>query len=201
MTGLPTLLSRRARRALARARARASVWLALLRPAAAPIAAALAAVLLLSAWASSGAAGRARPLRVQPGVVLLPTSDDAQATSAFFRIENPGDVPDDLIEARTDAAARVELSTHKHAAMSGTPRTAKALAVPPRGRLAMSPMGDDLVLIRPHKLAPGERVEFTLRFRRTGEVRISAVAVRAVDLREALTQLNAPPPDPTSATR
>ncbi|WP_051813217.1 copper chaperone PCu(A)C [Kitasatospora sp. MBT63] len=146
-------------------------------PVAAPVAAAAVTLLVLGGWVTAGAAGRAGPVQVEPGWVLVPAGRSPVATAAFFTVRNPGDVPDELIGASTAVAAQVTLSRHEHRGGGARPAETASLPVPARGALTMDLMSADLVLARPEPLTPGRRVEFRLRFRRSGEVRVAAVAV------------------------
>ncbi|NUU23289.1 MAG: copper chaperone PCu(A)C [Streptomycetaceae bacterium] len=165
-----------------------------LTAAAPPLVAGLAAILLLAAWVGAGAAGRARTVRVTDGVILVGTGAAPAATGAYFRIENPGDVPDELIDVRVDFdrpdATPAHLTTHEHtgegATETGRPKVVNQLTVPARGRLVMSPMGEDVSIPRPGRLIPGQRVDFILTFRNSGDIRVTATAVSPTDLRDAL---------------
>ncbi|MEV4615538.1 copper chaperone PCu(A)C [Kitasatospora sp. NPDC049258] len=148
----------------------------------APIGAAALTLVVLGGWVGLGGAGRARPVRAAPGWVLIGTGANPAATSAFFTVRNPGDVPDRLTGASTSVAERVTLSRHVHRGGGARPAEADALTVPARGELAMDLMGADLVLVRPERLTEGQRVEFVLHFRRGGDLRVTAVAVTAQQL-------------------
>ncbi|MDH6124013.1 copper chaperone PCu(A)C [Kitasatospora sp. GP82] len=140
-----------------------------------PLAAAAAALTLLSGWTAVGGAGRARPVQAEQGWILVPAG--AAPAAAFFTIRNPGDVPDELVGADWDLPGHVALKEHRHLGATGTWALAPALTVPARGELAMSPEGADILVSEPPPLHVGQSVEFTLRFRRSPELRVRAQAV------------------------
>ncbi|PBC75611.1 copper(I)-binding protein [Streptomyces sp. TLI_235] len=140
-----------------------------------PTAAAAAALALLCGWTSAGGAGRAAPVEAGEGRILV--SATGVATAAFFVLRNPGDVPDELTGASWGPAGRVVLKRHVHRGATGSWEPVAELAVPARAELRMSPEGADLLVVRPPALRVGQRVEFTLHFRRGPDVRVRAVAV------------------------
>ncbi|MFJ1708810.1 copper chaperone PCu(A)C [Kitasatospora sp. NPDC088346] len=150
--------------------------------AAAPVGAGAVTLLVLAGWVGLGGAGRSRPVEVDQGWVLIGPGGSPVSTSAFFTVRNPGDVPDLLLGASTALSGRVALSRHEHRDGGARPAETDALAVPARGALTMDLMSADLVLSRPGPLVRGQRVEFRLRFRRSGEVRATAVAVTPQEL-------------------
>lgn len=99
--------------------------------------------------------------------------------AAFMRIENRGEVPDQLIEAACDVASRVEL--HETSIQGGMMqmRPVAAIDLPAGGEAVLQPGGLHLMLLGlRRKLEPGEQIELRLRFARAGEMTL-AVPVRA----------------------
>ncbi|MFD8753878.1 copper chaperone PCu(A)C [Kitasatospora sp. NPDC059577] len=146
-----------------------------------PVAAAALALVLLTGWTAVGGAGRTRPVEAAPGWVLLPAAGAAPATAAFFTIRNPGDVPDELIGAEWEFGGKVTLKRHLHQGAAGRWEPAPALPVPGRGELVMSPEDADLMIADPPPLRAGQWVGFTLTFRHSPELRLSARVLAAAD--------------------
>jgi len=155
-------------------------WTAAVRAAAIPIAAAGLTLTLLTGWVAAGRAGTSRPVQVSAGWILVPTSP--ATTAAFFTVRNPGDVPDTLLQATSTVSPDVELSRHLHVGTEGRPDPVASLAIPARGELRMAPHVADVVIANPPDLRPGQQVTFTLRFRHSGTVTVSAIAIRPEDL-------------------
>jgi copper(I)-binding protein len=135
----------------------------------------------LAVWVGSGNAGR--PARVEvvgAGRVLLPYGD-TRDTAAFFRISNPGDVDDRLVgvTSASGAGGDVELSRHRSAGGGAAYReTVVSAVVPARETLTMSPHGLAVTLRAGEGWRAGDRVPFTLDFRRSGRIEVVAVVVR-----------------------
>ncbi|GAA2237073.1 MULTISPECIES: copper chaperone PCu(A)C [Kitasatospora] len=150
-----------------------------------PLAAAAACLVLLSGWTAFGGAGRARPVRAEgTGWILLPAG--AGPASAFLTVRNPGDVPDELTGVSWDRSGRLALKEHRMLGATGSWSYAPTVTVPARGELAMSPDGADILISDPPALRAGQWAEFTLRFRRSPELRVRARAVRAGELSAVL---------------
>ncbi|MGK4580124.1 copper chaperone PCu(A)C [Kitasatospora sp. HPMI-4] len=145
-----------------------------------PLAAAVASLVLLSGWTAFGGAGRDRPVRAEPGWILVPTGGGP--TAAFFTVRNPGDVPDELTGVGWDRPGRPALKEHRMAGATGSWAYSPAVTVPARGELAMSPEGADILISDPPALRPGQWVEFTLHFRRSPELPVRARAVTPAEL-------------------
>ncbi|GAA1914797.1 copper chaperone PCu(A)C [Streptantibioticus ferralitis] len=145
----------------------------------APLIAGAAALALLCGWVMAGGAGRARPVRVADGVILIPTGGAGAETAVFFTVRNPGDVSDQLTGASWQFPGPVALRRHQHLGSAGRSLATAALPVPARGELAMAPMTGDLVVTVPSALRTGQRVRFALRFRYGPRVQVDAVAMPA----------------------
>ncbi|MFI9161517.1 copper chaperone PCu(A)C [Kitasatospora aureofaciens] len=148
-----------------------------LKAAGPPVGAAALALALLTGWTAVGGAGAPRPVEADDGWMLLPTAGAASATAAFFTIRNPGDVPDELTGASWDFGGPVTLKRHLHQGAAGRWEPVSALPVPGRGVLAMSPEDADLMIAAPPPLKPGRRVEFTLTFRHSPPLRLTATVL------------------------
>ncbi|MFC9325630.1 copper chaperone PCu(A)C [Kitasatospora sp. NPDC057015] len=130
---------------------------------------------LLCGWTSFGGAGRAEPIEVGEGRILL--SATGGVTAAFFVLRNPGDVADELTGATVGPGSRAVLKRHVHRGAAGSWEPAGQLSVPARAEVRMSPEGTDLLVVRPPALRAGQWVEFTLHFRRGPDRTVRAVAV------------------------
>ncbi|MEU4114791.1 copper chaperone PCu(A)C [Kitasatospora sp. NPDC028055] len=146
-----------------------------------PVGAAALALALLSGWTAVGGAGGPRRVEAGPGWVLLPTAGAATATAAFFTIRNPGDVPDELTGAEWEFGGTITLKRHLHQGAAGRWEPAPALPVPGRGELAMSPEDSDLMIPAPPPLRPGQSVGFTLTFRHSPPLHLTAEVRTAAD--------------------
>lgn len=98
---------------------------------------------------------------------------NAKTGAAFFVIENHSDSDDRLIEARSDAAERVELHTHLEDA-NGIMRMIEVedgFAVPAHGTHALMRGGDHVMFMGLNApFVQGENVTVTLVFENAGEV-------------------------------
>jgi copper(I)-binding protein len=139
-----------------------------------PVGAAALALALLTGWTAVGGAGQPRPVEADAGWVLLPTTEGASATAAFFTIRNPGDVPDELTGASWDFGGRIVPKRHLHEGAAGRWEPAEGLPVPGRGELAMSPEDSDLMIVSPPPLKAGQQVGFTLTFRNSPPLHLTA---------------------------
>ncbi|MFD9690945.1 copper chaperone PCu(A)C [Kitasatospora sp. NPDC059146] len=147
-----------------------------------PVGAAALALALLTGWTAVGGAGVGpRPVEAGPGWVLLPTAGAATATAAFFTIRNPGDVPDELTGADWEFGGPITLKRHLHQGAAGRWEPVPGLPVPGRGELAMTPEDADLMIPAPPALRPGQRVAFTLTFRHSPPLHLTAEVRTAAD--------------------
>ncbi|MGW9173540.1 copper chaperone PCu(A)C, partial [Streptomyces decoyicus] len=117
----------------------------------------------LTAWTASGNAGRPAKLSVSEGRVLIPTGTDA--TAAFFTVRNTGAADDVLTGVTGPAGHRAMLSRtvdigHNARSMA----MVRAATVPAGGALTMTPTTLDVMVSPPPRLAPGDRLTFTLHF-------------------------------------
>lgn len=146
-----------------------------------PVAAAGLALAGLTTWVGAGHAGSPARIRITVGRVLLPTGGSPE-TAAFFRITNEGGSTDRLLGVTSPGVpGGVTLARHRMGGGATAYRASIASVEIPAGRtVAMSPHGMDLTVPVPAGVwRAGDRVSFTLTFRRGGRVRTSAVVVRA----------------------
>ncbi|RSO12285.1 copper chaperone PCu(A)C [Streptomyces sp. WAC 06783] len=148
-----------------------------LRSAAAPLLAGVLTLGCLTAWTLAGNAGTPAEVRVTEGRILVPSN--TEATAAFFTISNTGTTADELTGVTGPAGHRAMVGRDVEVA-PGAHRMemAGAVGVPARGALRMAPTDLDVMVSPPPRLAPGDRVVFTLHFRDSGAVEAEAVAVR-----------------------
>ncbi|QDQ14190.1 copper chaperone PCu(A)C [Streptomyces spectabilis] len=145
----------------------------------APVVAAALTLGGLSAWVAAGAAGGPARISVTDGRVFLPYGSVAE-TAAFFRITNSGDSDDVLESVRSPQAVDVMLSrtVEREGANVESMRMVESATVPAGRRITMKPDGLDVMLRPERALRLGAEVPFVLRFRHSGEVRVTAVVVR-----------------------
>ncbi|MGW3436068.1 copper chaperone PCu(A)C [Streptomyces bacillaris] len=138
--------------------------------------ASLAAVGALSAWTAAGYAGSPARIEVREGRVLLPVVP-GRTTNAYFRIVNTGGSPDRLLSVTARSGRDPGLTVHRMTTSNGAYRERSGpVDIPAYGEVEMSPHGSAVTLGADPAWQPGERVTFTLDFRRAGEVTVDAVA-------------------------
>jgi periplasmic copper chaperone A len=151
----------------------------LIRAVAGPVICAAVLTGLLAGWVAGGGAGTLTRVRLQVTQAAVPmrafTPQAAAAigtATTFLTIRNLTGTPDELIAARSPAAARVLLTERTGPA---APRTViGALVIPAHGTLTLSPFGDDLVLQDPVPYETSSAVPLTLTFRHAGTVTLHA---------------------------
>ncbi|MFG2530198.1 copper chaperone PCu(A)C [Streptomyces sp. NPDC048516] len=148
-----------------------------LQSVAVPLLTCLATLGALTAWTAGGNAGRPAELRIPEGRVLIPSG--AEATAAFFTVRNTGGADDVLTGVTGPAGHRAMLSRTVDIG-----RNARSMAmvreaiVPAGGALTMTPTTLDVMVSPPPRLAPGDRLTFTLHFRHSPPQTVRATAVR-----------------------
>jgi hypothetical protein len=143
-----------------------------LRAALVSVAVALVTLGLLTAWVMTGHAGSPARVRVEKAWVMAPT---APQTAAYFTFENTGDVPDDLLQVRTPISTAAMLSRQVNRAGTGRMAMGGALAVPAHRTVQMTPFTVNVMIEPREPLAVGRRVPFTLVFRDSGVINVTAV--------------------------
>jgi copper(I)-binding protein len=147
----------------------------------APVAACSVALGGLTTWVGSGGAGRPARIEVTSGRVFLPYGD-SRDTAAFFRISNSGGAEDRLVAVTSSAVDGMALSRHRTTAGGVAYRQpVGSAAVPAREGLVMSPHGVDVTVRARAGWHAGDLVPFTLRFQRSGRIKVVAVVVHPDD--------------------
>ncbi|MFN3870895.1 MAG: copper chaperone PCu(A)C [Aquificaceae bacterium] len=97
-----------------------------------------------------------------------PTS---KMSAAYMVIENKGNEADKLIDASNNASKITEI----HETVEGKMRRIKALEIPAGSKVELKPGGYHIMLINLNKpLKEGDKVEITLKFEKSGEVKVEA---------------------------
>ena len=99
----------------------------------------------------------------------------ATAGAAFMQIENHGDEDDQLIDARSDIAKKVELHTHKidDQGVAKMLHVPEGFTIPAGGMHALARGGDHVMFMGLNdKMEDGKMVTVTLVFEKAGEVTI-----------------------------
>ena len=102
-------------------------------------------------------------------------SSNAKAGAAFMVIENTGDAADHLLEVRSEAAARVELHTHRMSAdgVMSMVHVEDGFALAPGKTLVLERGGDHVMFMGlTAPWADGDSVAVTLVFEQAGAVEI-----------------------------
>ncbi|MEU7635108.1 MULTISPECIES: copper chaperone PCu(A)C [unclassified Streptomyces] len=131
----------------------------------------------LTAWTATGNAGTPARLTATDGRVLIPAGNDA--TAAFFTLRNTGTANDVLTGVTGPPGHRTMLS--RDVAIGRNARSmsmVEGVTVPAGGTLTMTPTTLDIMISPPPRLAPGDRLTFTLHFRDSPPLTVDARAVR-----------------------
>ena len=97
-----------------------------------------------------------------------PTS---KMSAAYMIIENKGKEADRLVDASNNVSEITEL----HETVEGRMRRVKAIEMPAGGKVELKPGGLHIMLINLKKpLKEGDTVELTLKFEKSGEVKVQA---------------------------
>ncbi|MEW1655122.1 copper chaperone PCu(A)C [Streptomyces sp. NPDC093707] len=142
-----------------------------------PVVTCLATLGTLTAWTTTGNAGTPARLTATEGRVLIPAGHDA--TAAFFTLRNTGTADDVLTAVTGPPGHRAMLS--RDVAVGRNARSmamVQGATVPARGSLVMTPTTLDIMISPPPRLAPGDRLTFTLHFRDSPPLTVHARAVR-----------------------
>lgn len=105
-------------------------------------------------------------------------------SAAYMVIENKGDEPDKLIGASTKIAKAVEI----HETVGGKMRRVKAIDIPAGKSVELKPGGYHIMLIDlTEKPKEGQKVDLTLKFEKSGEIKVSAPVKRGMgDMHERM---------------
>ncbi|MFI0715921.1 copper chaperone PCu(A)C [Streptomyces inhibens] len=142
-----------------------------------PLLTCLATLGTLTVWTATGNAGTPARLSVAEGRVLVPSGPEA--TAAWFTIRNTGGADDVLTGVTGPAGHRAMLSrTVDIGRNARSMAMVRAATVPAGGALRMTPTTLDVMISPPPRLAPGDRLTFTLYFRHSPPQTVRARAVR-----------------------
>ena len=102
----------------------------------------------------------------------------AMATGGFMTLKNPGREPVDVVAARSDIAAWVEI--HRTVEQDGVARMVEQekLTIPPGRELKLEPGGYHLMMMQPARITEGDWVHITIRFGDGVEQTLHAPVVR-----------------------
>lgn len=141
---------------------------------------ALAAIALFASQFSNAQDFSAGSIRIdQPWTRATPPG--AKNGAAYFKISNGGEADELLAASGPELAQRVELHVHLHENGTMLMRQVAKVDVPAKGEVAFKPMGYHVMLIGLKKpLQAGEKLPLTLKFRKTGDVKIE-LKVEALD--------------------
>jgi copper(I)-binding protein len=104
-----------------------------------------------------------------PWVRLVPPN--AKNTAAYMKIENKGTEADRLVDASNNVSKITEL----HETVEGKMRRVKAIEVPAGKTVELKPGGLHVMLIElKEPLKEGQTVEITLKFEKSGEIKVQA---------------------------
>ncbi|TJZ59377.1 copper chaperone PCu(A)C [Streptomyces piniterrae] len=142
-----------------------------------PLLTCLATLGTLMVWTATGNAGTPARLSAPEGRVLIPSGPEA--TAAFFTIRNTGTSDDALTGVTGPAGHRTMLSrTVDIGRNARSMEMAGAATVPAEGSLRMTATTLDVMISPPPRIAPGDRLTFTLHFRHSPPLTVRARAVR-----------------------
>lgn len=142
-----------------------------------PLLTCLATLGALTAWTTTGNAGRPAELSVAEGRVLIPAN--SEATAAFFTLRNTGGADDVLTGVTGPAGHRAMLGRTVDIGQNALSMAmVRAATVPAGGTLRMTPTTLDVMVSPPPALSPGDRLTFTLHFRDSPPQTVQARAVR-----------------------
>ncbi|MFW2543873.1 copper chaperone PCu(A)C [Primorskyibacter sp. 2E107] len=99
----------------------------------------------------------------------------AKTGAAFMVIENTGEMPDQLIDVRSDIAVKVELHTHQDqgGGVMKMVHVEEGFAIPAGGSHALARGGDHVMFMGlSAPMVQGETVPVTLVFEKAGEVQV-----------------------------
>ncbi len=96
---------------------------------------------------------------------------NSKMSAAYMVIENKGKEADKLVDASNNVSEITEL----HETIEGRMRRVRAIDIPADGKVELKPGGLHVMLINLKKpLKEGDTVELTLKFEKSGEVKVQA---------------------------
>lgn len=157
---------------------RAALWPAL-RAMLVPVGSCVAALALLVGWTQAGGADSPARLSVGQARVLVPVLPDGDATSAYFTVRNTGGSDDILTSISSTLPGEVMLS-RQVVTDSGahTMGMAGGFRIGAGKTLRMSPSTVNVMIEPAPELSPGQRIRFTLEFRDSDPITVTALAAR-----------------------
>jgi len=107
-----------------------------------------------------------------------PSPKMATSGAAYMIIENKGKEDDALIGAESDVSNNTEIHemvVDENSVMHMKPVEGQRLTIPARGKVELKPGGYHIMLINlKHQLQEGEIVHLTLKFEKSGEMKVDA---------------------------
>ncbi|MFI9048553.1 copper chaperone PCu(A)C [Streptomyces sp. NPDC053427] len=141
-----------------------------------PLLVCLATLGTLTAWTATGNAGTPAHLTAAEGRVLIPYGPES--TAAFFTVRNTGTADDALTGVTGPPGHRAMLSrTVDIGRNARRMEMVRAATVPAGGAVRMTATGLDVMVSPPPRLVPGDRLTFTLHFRDSPPLTVTARAV------------------------
>jgi hypothetical protein len=104
-------------------------------------------------------------------------SSEKMATALYFVIENKSETADTLFQVESDLAERVEIhETYSEGEMMGM-RKVDFIVVEGQGSFELKPGAHHIMLMKLKKnINDGDKGEFILHFKQSGEIKITAIA-------------------------
>ena len=104
-------------------------------------------------------------------------SSEGMATALYFTIENSGEEADTLYKVESDISKRVEIhETYQSGEMMGM-REVEVIIIDPNSSFELKPGSHHIMVMKLIRDIPiGDEAKFTLYFKRTGEINITAKA-------------------------
>lgn len=104
-------------------------------------------------------------------------SAQGQTTALFMKIENLSDKPDTLYKVECDFVNKAEIhETYQQGEMMGM-REVPFIVIPPKSTFELKPRSHHIMVIKLKKdIKKGSQEEFTLHFKRAGEISVKAKA-------------------------
>lgn len=136
------------------------------------------AVLMLASLLLSACGGSKGPEIVIKDPWARPSPKMASSGAAYMIIENKGNEDDALIGAEGDVSDAVEIHemvVDENNVMHMKPVEGQRLVIPAKGKVELKPGGYHIMLIGlKHQLKEGEVVHLTLKFEKSGDIKVDA---------------------------
>ena len=136
------------------------------------------AVLMLASLLLSACGGSKGPEIVIKDPWARPSPKMASSGAAYMIIENKGNEDDALIGAEGDVSDAVEIHemvVDENNVMHMKPVEGQRLVIPAKGKVELKPGGYHIMLIGlKHQLKEGEVVHLTLKFEKSGDMKVDA---------------------------